>query len=120
MRTNLRKNTRRADSGALIKAEDADLEAGATLHPARKAPCRDGRPAGCLLRKAVSLMAVVCWANAGAAADGPVTTTNDFITGVSIFAVSSQNTNRAAVNIINGNGLNSTTREHDTGLNNKL
>jgi beta-fructofuranosidase len=53
----------------------------------------------------VSAVVLLAWAAAMSA--DLLTTTTNFITGVSIAGVSSENANRLAVNIINGNGLGS-------------
>jgi hypothetical protein len=112
--------TQTAVSSAVEKGRLKPVPCRSTFQPSLASPRKGGQPAGHLLRKAIVLMTLVWWVNGGVAAGSLITTTNDFITGVSIFEVSSQNADRAAVNIINGNGLNSTTLEHDTGLNSKL
>jgi len=78
-----------------------------------------GRPSCFSLLKMVVLLAGTLFVAKGVAMAGQITTTN-FISGVSIFEVSSEKADRAAVNIINGHGLNSTTLEHSTKLSDHL
>jgi len=73
------------------------------------------------MKKGIVTAVVLLVLVAGASAD-LITTTTNFITGVSIAGVSSENTagNRGAVNVINGYGLNTTTLEHTATLSGQL
>jgi hypothetical protein len=105
-------------ASAIVNAPLKPVPGRSTFQPSLSSPRKGGQATGHLLRKVVLLATLLWWVNGDVAVGGLVTTTNDFVTGVSIFEVSSEATDRAAVNIINGNGLNTTTLEHNASLNN--